>query len=296
MAENTNNDTALVRDATRKLVREFDVFRNIKPALDVSLSQCHALIEIEKNGTMTLVELTRILGLNKSSISRILKGLYNSAYITQLENPEDTRVKPYALTEKGVEKLALMDEHANHRVDSALLELSPEVRQKIIEGMNLYAESLKASRIRASVQIEDLHDRHIKALKKQFFTQHVASNCSEFKNTAPQLIENFKELEAKYLVLLNEDSAPIGGGGFVQHSEHKCCILKSFFISQDYRREGLGTMLLKALIGSAVAKGYESIIAPINDNMHSARSLLISMGFTATGDNRFQKNISISKK
>jgi len=147
MSKTSQSEVADVREATRKLVREFDVFRNIKPSLDVSLSQCHALIEIQKNGSITMVELTRTLGLNKSSVSRILTSLNDSGYICQQENPEDSRVKPYVLTDEGIAKLACIDDHTAERVSHALDLLDADAKAKVIEGMTLYAEALRQTRM-----------------------------------------------------------------------------------------------------------------------------------------------------
>tara|TARA_B110000483_G_scaffold239806_1_gene319089 strand:+ start:2054 stop:2503 length:450 start_codon:yes stop_codon:yes gene_type:complete len=146
MSHKNESDFAKVREATRKLVREFDVFRNIRAVLDIGLSQSHALIEMEKHGSITVGELTKLLGLNKSSISRMLTKLKESGYITQIEQGEDNRVKPFALTPDGVRKLGKIDEHASARVDHALELLDKTERQKVIEGMDLYAKALRDMR------------------------------------------------------------------------------------------------------------------------------------------------------
>ncbi len=144
-----NNDCHLIREATRKLVREFDVFRNIRPSHNLSLSQSHALIEIKKYNRMTLGELTELLGLNKSSISRILSSLKSSAYIKQLPHPTDSRVKPFSLTSKGEKLLQKINIEANKRVHNALAIIDIKSRNKIIAGLNIYADALRQSRLKA---------------------------------------------------------------------------------------------------------------------------------------------------
>ena len=69
----------------------------------VTLAQCHTILEIEELVQATTVELSKRLGLDKSTLSRTIDGLVNLGLIERISHPTDRRFTPLALTSKGRE-------------------------------------------------------------------------------------------------------------------------------------------------------------------------------------------------
>ena len=69
----------------------------------VTLAQCHTILEIEDLGQATTVELSKRLGLDKSTLSRTIDGLVNIGLLERVADPTDRRFNLLSLTTKGQE-------------------------------------------------------------------------------------------------------------------------------------------------------------------------------------------------
>ena len=69
----------------------------------VTLAQCHTILEIENLGQATTVELSKRLGLDKSTLSRTIDGLVNIGLLERVAHPTDRRFNLLSLTIKGQE-------------------------------------------------------------------------------------------------------------------------------------------------------------------------------------------------
>lgn len=69
----------------------------------VTVAQCHALLEVEKNGEISLVDLAYALGLDNSTLSRTIDSIVQERLVERRANPHDRRHISIALTDKGKE-------------------------------------------------------------------------------------------------------------------------------------------------------------------------------------------------
>jgi DNA-binding MarR family transcriptional regulator len=67
----------------------------------VTLPQCHALLEIEAKGPVSLIELVQNLGLDKSTLSRTADGLVNNGLVSRTFSDRDRRSIQLALSFAG---------------------------------------------------------------------------------------------------------------------------------------------------------------------------------------------------
>jgi DNA-binding MarR family transcriptional regulator len=67
----------------------------------VTLSQCHALLEIGRTGTISLAELAKLLDLDSSTMSRTVNNLVNSKLAERELDPNDRRFVTIQLTAAG---------------------------------------------------------------------------------------------------------------------------------------------------------------------------------------------------
>ncbi len=90
----------------RKTLRRFervlsDQVKGCSSCIGVTLAQCHAVLEIEEHGETTIRELSKSLGLDKSTLSRTIDGLVKGGLVERIPNPEDRRFTLLNLTEQG---------------------------------------------------------------------------------------------------------------------------------------------------------------------------------------------------
>ena len=64
-----------VREASRLMVRELGFMNQTLAATDYPPSAVHTLLEVETHGAISAAQLVQILGLEKSSVSRMLAKL-----------------------------------------------------------------------------------------------------------------------------------------------------------------------------------------------------------------------------
>lgn len=89
------------RSNLRKFERIIEEQKDTSCCGGVTVSQCHALMELVELDGLTVNELAEKLNLDKSTVSRIIESLVNSDLVSR-ENPkENRRIAVIALTRKG---------------------------------------------------------------------------------------------------------------------------------------------------------------------------------------------------
>ncbi|WP_407156379.1 MarR family winged helix-turn-helix transcriptional regulator [Bradyrhizobium sp. STM 3557] len=145
----TDPDLALVDDiraASRLMVRELGFMEQTVAATDYPPSAVHTILEIGIRGPMTAMQLGQVLHLEKSSISRLVRKLIESGELKETVDPDDARIKPLSLTQKGRRTLDALHKFGRHQVTGALAPLSKAEQKIVREGLTLYARALKAWR------------------------------------------------------------------------------------------------------------------------------------------------------
>jgi DNA-binding MarR family transcriptional regulator len=89
------------RGMLRRFERELFMQNNESCCNGVTLAQCHTLLEIENKGKESLTELSKTLGLDKSTISRTVEGLVNIGLVDRSIPAENRRMATLQLTEAG---------------------------------------------------------------------------------------------------------------------------------------------------------------------------------------------------
>ena len=92
----------------RKLLRRFEqlISHHLKEngcCDGVTLAQCHTLLEIDDVGETTIGDLSKKLGLDKSTLSRTVEGLVNIGLVKRDVHPKDRRFTLLKLTDQGIE-------------------------------------------------------------------------------------------------------------------------------------------------------------------------------------------------
>lgn len=135
-----------VRSASRLMVRELGFMRATLAATGYPPSSVHTIVEIGSRETLTSSELVELLGLEKSSVSRMVRKLIEAGEIEEIPHEDDARSKKLRLTAQGKKTLRAIDAFATKQVDAAMSHLTGEQRQTVSEGIGNYAAALQAHR------------------------------------------------------------------------------------------------------------------------------------------------------
>ncbi|MGP4880325.1 MarR family winged helix-turn-helix transcriptional regulator, partial [Klebsiella pneumoniae] len=108
-------------------------------ATHYSPSAVHTLLEVSMRGEMTAAQLVTLLGLEKSSVSRMVSRLLAAGELEERPCAEDARAKSLALTAKGHDTVAKINAWGTRQVVEALDHLDETQQQTVATGLAAYA-------------------------------------------------------------------------------------------------------------------------------------------------------------
>lgn len=290
-------DTPLdaIRDASRRLVREFGFMNPTIAGSDLSPSSVHALVEIGKRGEMTAAELCEVLQLEKSSVSRMLRKFIASGEIEEGLSKQDGRAKLLSLTPKGQLTLAAINNFARAQVAGALERLPAEMHGKVLCGLSTYASALEAYRNNrtiarvAAVSIESGYRPGLigRTVEMQadyyarlagfgsFFESKVAAEMASFVNRLANP-GNGIWLAAQAGKIIG--AVAIDGQDLANGRAH----LRWFIVADGQRGNGVGKRLLAAALAFCDHMGVAETELWTFQGLAAARRLYEAAGFILT--------------
>jgi len=98
-------------------------------------------MEIEDQGKTTTGELTQLLNLDKSTLSRTIESLVNIGLVERLPHPSDRRFTLITLTEKGKETCEAFNRSNDDYYDRIFERIPQGKREAVIEHFELLVEA-----------------------------------------------------------------------------------------------------------------------------------------------------------
>ena len=284
---------SVIRRSSRLMVRELGFMASTLASTNYSPSAVHTLVEIALRKEMTAGQLVQLLGLEKSSVSRMLARLIAAGELEEVVSTEDARTKSLRLTGKGRDTVNKINAYSNERVVSAIQFLQPAQQQIISQGLSLYANALLACRetgvdtrpdelkiVQGYLpgmigRIAEMHGSYYAREHNfgRFFEAKVASGLAEFSGRLD------KPCNQIWLAVLNDrivGSVAIDGEDLEQGEAH----LRWFIIDDGCRGHGAGKKLLNEAILFCDSVGFSAVHLWTFNKLTTARRLYESFGFT----------------
>ncbi len=289
-ASNLIND---IRVASRLMVRELGFMNTTLAATDYSPSAVHTLLEIESQGAMTAAQLVQILGLEKSSVSRMLAKLIKAGELQEVQATDDARFKTLQLTDKGQESVSRINHYGERRVREAMEHLSHTQRETVARGLSAYACALETCRNGSSQQgVEKPEIRsgylpgmigRISEMHASYYSQHygfgyyfeakVAAGLAEFAARLDNP-RNHIWLAVRHGRVVG--SVAIDGEDLGNNEAH----LRWFILDDDCRGSGIGRELLTQAMAFCDEQRFTAVQLWTFSGLNAARRLYESFGFT----------------
>lgn len=132
------DDTKQLREMIRILERRLGILQeNGYSCCNITLGQCHALVEIGRAKSISLNELAELLNLEKSTMSRTVNNLVTTGLAKREIDPQDRRYVTISLTESGLMLFEKIEADMNSYF-SKVYELIPEnKRQQVLESLDI---------------------------------------------------------------------------------------------------------------------------------------------------------------
>ncbi|NWA45141.1 bifunctional helix-turn-helix transcriptional regulator/GNAT family N-acetyltransferase [Pseudomonas reactans] len=281
-----------IRVASRKMVRELGFMHNTLAATQYSPSVVHTLLEVENYGSMTAAQLVQILGLEKSSVSRMLAKLVSTGELEETPSTDDARIKQLALTAQGRKTVEKINSYGSQQVIAALQKMNPHQQQTVSQGLRFYAEALKACRQESEQESKDqvkvicgyqpgmigrITEMHGSYYAREhnfgsFFEAKVAAGLADF---ARRLDKPGNQI---WLAMQNGrivGSVAIDGEDLANDDAH----LRWFILDDGCRGSGAGRKLIAAAMQFCDEQGFPAVQLWTFNKLTAARRLYESFGF-----------------
>ncbi|MCU6191841.1 bifunctional helix-turn-helix transcriptional regulator/GNAT family N-acetyltransferase [Enterobacter sichuanensis] len=284
---------SVIRRSSRLMVRELGFMASTLASTPYSPSAVHTLVEIALRKEMTAGQLVQLLGLEKSSVSRMLARLIAAGELEEVVSADDARSKCLRLTAKGHDTVHKINTFSNARVVSAIKSLQPAQQETISRGLSLYANALLACREKGVAmppdelkivqgylpgmigRIAEMHGSYYAREHHfgRFFEAKVASGLAEFSGRLD------KPCNQVWLAVMNDrivGSVAIDGEDLEQGAAH----LRWFIIDDGCRGHGAGKKLLTEAMRFCDDVGFSAVHLWTFNELTTARRLYESFGFT----------------
>jgi len=135
----------------RKILRKFerelnDRLKENTVCSGVSLAQCHAVLELEEQGETTIGKLAESLGLDKSTLSRTIDGLFNVGLVKRFPHQNDRRYMSIVLTQQGQATCGKINRSNDEYFTRVFQAIPEEKHDLVLECFGIVAEAMKKER------------------------------------------------------------------------------------------------------------------------------------------------------
>ncbi len=131
-----------LREQLRSLVRRLGLLEKSDGDGGVTLAQCHAMVEIGRQGAINLNDLAAQLGVDKSTMSRTLNRLVAGRLATRDLSDSDRRYVVIRLTESGQRFFRETEAAMADYYCGVLARIPQEKRAQVLESLALLNKAL----------------------------------------------------------------------------------------------------------------------------------------------------------
>jgi DNA-binding MarR family transcriptional regulator len=139
----TTNDISRLRECIRLLTRRLGLLEKSESSCcGVTLSQCHAIVEIGRAGGISVIDLASLLGLDKSTMSRTINNLVEMDLVTREAVPDNRRLLSIDLTDKGKELFSGIESSLERYYQDVYSSLPDDKREQVLESLEILVKTL----------------------------------------------------------------------------------------------------------------------------------------------------------
>lgn len=110
---------------------------------DLSLVEFMAIKKVHENNNITIQEIGNLLNITKSGASKIIDRLENKSYVSREQSSIDGRVCCVAITDKGLEAIANIEERYTDYVGKILKDFEPNTIDNVKNVLELLITSIR---------------------------------------------------------------------------------------------------------------------------------------------------------
>lgn len=142
-----DTESGKLREMFRMLVRHLGILeKSDLNCCDITLAQCHALVEIGRRESINLNDLAVLLNVDKSTMSRTINNLVENGLAVRAQNDGDRRYVVIQLTEEGKRFFERTEADMAVYYRSILNRIPAEKQAQVMESMALLIDAIGCER------------------------------------------------------------------------------------------------------------------------------------------------------
>lgn len=140
---NFTDDSKQLRELIRIFERKLGVLQEDGfSCCKITMSQCHALVEIGRAKSISLNELAELLNLEKSTMSRTVNNLVTNELVKRDIDSSDRRYVTISLTDSGYKHYRDIEERMNLYYKKIYETIPENKKQQVLESMQILLEAI----------------------------------------------------------------------------------------------------------------------------------------------------------
>jgi DNA-binding MarR family transcriptional regulator/N-acetylglutamate synthase-like GNAT family acetyltransferase len=274
-----------IRHFNRFYTRQIGVLREGLLQTQFSLTEVRILYEIANRKHPSAAELARDLTLDPGYLSRILRGFVVRGLVEKLSAVRDRRQNRLALTTKGAEIFAALNERQNHEVASILDKIPVTEQARLLKAMRLIESILTADAQphRSSYLLRPhrpgdmgwVVQRHGELYCQEYgYDEHFEALVAEIVS---KFVQHF-DPKREHCWIAEKDGENVGCVFLVKKSK-TVAQLRLLIVEPSARGLGIGRRLVTECVRFARHAGYKKITLWTQSELHAARHLYQEAGF-----------------
>jgi DNA-binding MarR family transcriptional regulator len=135
-----------LRELVRLMIRRLGILEEGEMACcGVSLAQCHALVEIGRAGTISLVDLASVLDLDNSTMSRTVNNLVDHGLAERELDPKDRRYVAIRLTQAGMTSFGAVESSMDDYFLQIFRAIPADRQEQVLASLRLLFRAISES-------------------------------------------------------------------------------------------------------------------------------------------------------
>lgn len=138
-----SEQSKLLRETMRHLERRIVMDENnLKSVCGISLTQCHAMVEIGRAGNLSVRSLSEKMGLDNSTVSRAVDALVEKGIAHRETDPSNRRYVTIFLTEKGLNEFRGIESSMDVYYEKLLDTFAEDKREQVLESIQMLLKAV----------------------------------------------------------------------------------------------------------------------------------------------------------
>lgn len=132
------DDSKQLLELVRRFERKMEMMEEVAfSCCNITIAQSNALVEIGRNISISLNDLSKLLNLENSTMSRTVNNLVNNQLVKREIDSLDRRYISISLTEKGCKLYKIIEDNISKYFDKVYQDIPENKRMQVLDSLEV---------------------------------------------------------------------------------------------------------------------------------------------------------------